>query len=166
MWVQVPALLLPWHCPGHVPVHQEARPTAHYAAANAAHGFVPCMCECAAARPISSVLMHVHCSIKPHFQNTSSKKKNYEFHDGDSRALNQVQGPSTSRTQCDCTGHAHRAGPEGGFSDTPFTILDLLGKVITALHLHLNSRADCLPSLQLPLLCLAFKGTGTPFASS
>lgn len=67
MWVQVPAWLPPWGCPGHVPVHQEARSAVQHAAACSAHGFILCMHAHTAARPTSSVLMHVHCSIEPHF---------------------------------------------------------------------------------------------------
>lgn len=43
------------------------------------------------------------------------QKKNKEFQDGDSRALNQVQDPSMFRALCDCKGrYAHEASLAAG----------------------------------------------------
>lgn len=117
-------------------VYQEARPIAQHTLASFPHE-LGLVCACTAALPISP--SHMHTPLSYQILLTKYKfKDNGEFHDGDSRALNQVQGPSACGTLCDSTCHVYKAGSEGVLSDTPLAILDLLRIPITALHLHLN----------------------------
>lgn len=98
-------------CPGHVPVHQEARPTMQHAAACSTHGLHP---VCVYVHSCQTHVLCSHaCSIVPldFTSKAQVQRQNYEFHGGDSRALNQGQGPLARVTLCDCTCHMSSSWP-------------------------------------------------------
>lgn len=112
----------------------QANSTAHYG--SCPQGLGP-VCVCTAAWPVSSSHMHTPLSYQISLTKHRFRDKD-GFHDGDDRALNQVQGPSACGTLGDCTCHVHKGGSEGSLSDTPLAIPYLLRLAITALHMHLN----------------------------
>lgn len=98
-------------CPGHVPAHQEAGPTMQHAVACSTHGLHP---VCVYVHSCQTHVLCSHaCSIVPldFTSKAQVQRQNYEFHGGDSRSLNQVQGPPARVTLCDCTCHMSSSWP-------------------------------------------------------